>query len=488
MFNQYSIINMPQTIIYREKYGINGHSSVYVRNPKGDSSLVQLSNGLVTPPQQSLYSSLVNFFVEVFLPQGYPESVREDYCRYQIWDTVQAFCSTISGILTTHAIMKSVGVGDATATAVSATLTWVLKDGIGMIGRIVFAWWKGHALDTDSKKWRLFADFLNDAAMCLELLLLPIFSTHSTQILCFTTSMKGIVGVAGGASRASITQHHALRGNNGDVSAKDGSQETCVNLVASSIGMAMLSYTEDKMMIWTLFTAVTLLHLLSNYMAVKSLNLVTFNGERLNRYIRSYLRTDTSYSPKEVNRWESCVVGISYTDKDLCGFKIRLGYSLRQLVESKKISSEELVVMADMFRNRTYLLLPHVKSRTIFVMFNPAATTQDFIQAYFHSVLLAVAICHLDNIRLNILTNLQQSVVLKRIEQGWARTVSSSPARAKQPLEAVTIVEDIVDKEFLKFFDGVKTQGWSTECHSLEVNEWRGEWRDSDLRESAKNK
>uniref|UniRef100_A0A1B6GHA2 Uncharacterized protein n=1 Tax=Cuerna arida TaxID=1464854 RepID=A0A1B6GHA2_9HEMI len=252
--------------------------------------------------------------------------------------------------------------------------------------------------------------------------------------------------------------------------------------------MAMLSYTEDKMMIWTLFTAVTLLHLLSNYMAVKSLNLVTFNGERLNRYIRSYLRTDTSYSPKEVNRWESCVVGISYTDKDLCGFKIRLGYSLRQLVESKKISSEELVVMADMFRNRTYLLLPHVKSRTIFVMFNPAATTQDFIQAYFHSVLLAVAICHLDNIRLNILTNLHQSVVLKRIEQGWTRTVSSSPARAKQPLEAVTIVEDIVDKEFLKFFDGVKTQGWSTECHSLEVNEWRGEWRDSDLRESAKNK
>lgn len=65
-----------------------------------------------------------------------------------------------------------------------------------------------HALDTDSKKWRLFADFLNDAAMFLELLLLPMYPQFPTQILCLTTSMKGIVGVAAGASRASITQHH----------------------------------------------------------------------------------------------------------------------------------------------------------------------------------------------------------------------------------------------------------------------------------------
>lgn len=65
-----------------------------------------------------------------------------------------------------------------------------------------------HALDTDSKKWRLFADLVNDAAMFLELLLLPMFPEYPTHVLCLTTSMKGIVGVAGGAARASITQHH----------------------------------------------------------------------------------------------------------------------------------------------------------------------------------------------------------------------------------------------------------------------------------------
>lgn len=56
---------------------------------EGGSTLVQLSNGLVTPPKKTIFTSFVNFFAEVFLPQGYPESVRNDYSSYQIWDTVQ---------------------------------------------------------------------------------------------------------------------------------------------------------------------------------------------------------------------------------------------------------------------------------------------------------------------------------------------------------------------------------------------------------------
>jgi len=61
-------------------------------------------------------------------------------------------------------------------------------------------------LDGDCKKWRLVADILNDMAMALELLL-PMFLTYSTHILCIATALKSIVGVAGGATRAAITQH-----------------------------------------------------------------------------------------------------------------------------------------------------------------------------------------------------------------------------------------------------------------------------------------
>lgn len=53
------------------------------------------------------------------------------------------------------------------------------------------------------------------------------------------------MGVAGGATRASITQHQAIKGNMADVSAKDGSQETFVNLIASIIGIFLLALISD---------------------------------------------------------------------------------------------------------------------------------------------------------------------------------------------------------------------------------------------------
>lgn len=43
----------------------------------------------------------------------------------------------------------------------------------------------------------------------------------------------------------------ALRNNLADVSAKDGSQETCVNLIASLIGVFMLSFLDAR---WRFFT------------------------------------------------------------------------------------------------------------------------------------------------------------------------------------------------------------------------------------------
>lgn len=162
---------------------------------------------------------LFRIFQQIFLPKGYPDSVSEDYATYQLWDTIQAFCSTICGkskvtfwlgikitfqyftlkpgTLCTHAILKGLGVGNENINAYSATVTWILKEGSGHLGRIFFSWWKGAQLDIDSKKWRLRADFLNDLAMGIEIYVLPKYTHLATQILCGTTVLKAIVGVAG---------------------------------------------------------------------------------------------------------------------------------------------------------------------------------------------------------------------------------------------------------------------------------------------------
>jgi hypothetical protein len=42
----------------------------------------------------------------VLLPEGYPESLSGDYATYQTWDTVQALCSSITGLLCTRALLQ----------------------------------------------------------------------------------------------------------------------------------------------------------------------------------------------------------------------------------------------------------------------------------------------------------------------------------------------------------------------------------------------
>ena len=51
-------------------------------------------------------STVETFLRNVFLPEGYPDSVSDDYLSYQIWDTVQAFASSISGSLATQAVLE----------------------------------------------------------------------------------------------------------------------------------------------------------------------------------------------------------------------------------------------------------------------------------------------------------------------------------------------------------------------------------------------
>lgn len=48
-----------------------------------------------------------------------------------------------TGTLATQEVLRGVGVGDTSATPLAATVTWVIKDGCGHLGRIFFAFSHG---------------------------------------------------------------------------------------------------------------------------------------------------------------------------------------------------------------------------------------------------------------------------------------------------------------------------------------------------------
>ncbi|EPB67866.1 hypothetical protein ANCCEY_13044 [Ancylostoma ceylanicum] len=187
--------------------------------------------------------------------------------KYQLWDTLQAFASSMTSALATEAVLKGAGVGSE--------------------------------LDYDCKKWRLVADIMNDLAFFIDLLS-PALSGSFFICACTSSLLRAVVGVAGGATRTAIVQHQARRNNLADVASKDGSQETMVNVTALISSLIMLPLVSGKhTLIWFLFMAFTGVHLYANYRAVRSLNMETLNLKRATILIRvpsAHLRTCDDYT------------------------------------------------------------------------------------------------------------------------------------------------------------------------------------------------
>ena len=227
----------------------------------------------------------------IFFP-WIPDSVRAEYLQFQLYDTVQAACSYLRNVLTTSALLKAAGVGEGTASPMAAALTWVLRDGFGMFGSLLFSYYAGANFDVHVKEWRLFADLINDVGLTLDMLA-PLSGDYYALTAAIGALCKTICGMVAGATRASITAHFALRGNLADVSAKENAQETAVNLLGLMIGSVAARWLGDSALAaWLAFAVLTILHVWANWRGVGSLTFEHLNGQRARLVTRAWWMQD----------------------------------------------------------------------------------------------------------------------------------------------------------------------------------------------------
>ncbi|XP_066918536.1 RUS family member 1-like [Clytia hemisphaerica] len=392
-------------------------------------------------------------FKSGFLPQGYPTSVSEDYLEYQLWDTVQAFCSSITGMLATQAILKGYGVGNEKATVMAASITWMLKDGAGMIGRIMFAWLKGTQLDCDAKRWRLCADVLNDTAIFLDLLA-PIFKSYFIFIACLSSITRSIVGVAGGATRAALTLHQARRNNMADVSAKDGSQETLVNLMALIASFILTPIVADRpILVWFLFILFTFFHLFANYRAVSCVVMETLNMNRLYIVMQHFIEHEAFLSPKQVNKLEP-VLRRHCNFKDIC-----IGSKLGSIIRTYKIHNSDLEEILKNERNQYIVSFDQGK---VYVALRHGVDDSIILQSSIMAILLDIAL------RSSDINSQYLNSIRSCIDKG-------NPHSTFQRLKPY--VEDLN----VKLVKGLSANGWDLTKYHLNADEWRYQWPDKAL-------
>ena len=163
----------------------------------GTSSSITSDFNIIKIKSNSLLTTLSYALISVVLPSNYPDSVRKEYLEYQFWDSVQCMSSAIRSVLSTKALLKGAGVGSTNTTPLIATLVWISRDGIGMIGSLLFAYLFTDNFELNVKEWRYVADCLNNVGLLLDLLA-PVLPGQYFLVISASTLCKACCGLIAG--------------------------------------------------------------------------------------------------------------------------------------------------------------------------------------------------------------------------------------------------------------------------------------------------
>lgn len=196
------------------------------RNALKLENFTKLNNKFVKIKQPKTHSllntqSFFNTFQTAFLPRGFPNTVTREYIPYSTYQFLSSISGTITGTLSMHAMLQAISVPFATSLGISATTNWIIKDGIGLLGGVIFAANTSTKFDSDAKKYRFFSTVLIQTSTFIEILT-PIFPKFFVLLASISNIGKNIGWIATSATKASMNRGLTLEDNLGDVTAKSG--------------------------------------------------------------------------------------------------------------------------------------------------------------------------------------------------------------------------------------------------------------------------
>ncbi|OCK81132.1 DUF647-domain-containing protein [Lepidopterella palustris CBS 459.81] len=339
--------------------------------------------------------------LDIFLPAGYPQSVTEDYLEYQIYDSLQAFSSSIAGLLSSRAVLEGVGVGDASASPTAALLLSVLQDSMGRIATILFAHKLGTSLEPECKMYRLAADIFNDTAMILDCLS-PVFpKAFRVLILSFSSILRALCGVAAGSSKASLSSHFARWGNLGELNAKDSSQETIISLMGMLAGSLVVSWVSSPFATWSTLILLLSVHLATNHAAVRAVSMRSLNRQRANIVMSHWIQHGSTLSPVEVSKRERIFERdgvLRWADNQVIGY-CRIGVDLRNILKrlgpshektrSVQLEGINIYELMQLYTDESYIMWFDASNSEALIVLKKGSTATDQLRAWMHALMLA---------------------------------------------------------------------------------------------------
>jgi len=175
-----------------------------------------------------------------------------------------------------------------------------------MVGGLLFTSFSSANFGQNAKSWRLFADYINNVGITLDLLA-PLSQSLFLPLICLSSVFKSLCGIAAGAAGAVISEHWgSIHGNIAEVNSKNGAQHTAISLLGLLVSIPFASFaSRSPRVMWTVYAILTAIHVVSNYCAMRTLCLRTLNISRGQMLVSQFLTTfdhiiKSSYSSSPV--------------------------------------------------------------------------------------------------------------------------------------------------------------------------------------------
>jgi len=221
-----------------------------------------------------------------FIPQG----VNTSYFHFMRWRIGQRFINSNLHVLGTQSLIMGLGINSSKTLGISAALTWVLKDALGKLTRLVWASRMGRRFDPDAKRWRFRASLVFALGNYLEI----VTYVNPSLFLLWATianSCKQVAMLTSSATRTSLYNsfRDGNRENIADITAKGEAQIAVVDLIGIAFGvwLSKVIGTSIKSILSTYFVLQGL-EIFCLYRQIRGVEFTVLNFERMTKVIESF--------------------------------------------------------------------------------------------------------------------------------------------------------------------------------------------------------
>ena len=402
-------------------------------------------------------------------------SVTSDYWDYAKYRFSQRVASSTMTVLATQQMLAAIGLGATKSIPAAAALNWVLKDGLGRLGKLSVATNFGRSFDSDVKRLRFSSSLVYTSAVFIETIT-PFFPKHFLTIATLANVGKSIGITAGNVVRPPIQKTFALEENLGEIAAKTSAQQVLADNLGLAIGVSIMKLQTkfvplnlQRSVPLVLFPVLASIDLVSIHKQLKSVQLRMLNKERAEIVAEYFVQEKTLLNQMQV------------AEKERLLFPTRLDESTLPLrVTSLRSTCPTLESLAAAFKhdvNRPYVLKYEPYNRRKWNPWSALFFQEKKPMKYKGRALLALS--HRATSK-DILRGILQVAHIRNLpfrkdlneNEAYEWAVTESERRAKADVN--------------KFHSRILSNGWQTNVILLSSDERMPYFVDSELRSTLK--